>query len=168
MQRLTKPTIAILTLLAIALPAQAAAQSGPKGQKHKKSVIVIKPQHKPVYKAPKVRRYRHSALPRAASFAVIAGISYAVIDNAYYRRSGDTYVYVEQPPVATVTAVTSPSPTTVAPVAASGPAAGTVVDGLPVETTAVTVNGASYYVDGSVWYAPIAGTHQFVVVAPQL
>ncbi|MCW8328429.1 hypothetical protein MD588_06365 [Photobacterium sp. SDRW27] len=32
-----------------------------------------------------------------ATFAVIAGASYAIVDNYYYKKKGDKYTYVESP-----------------------------------------------------------------------
>ncbi|GAL29601.1 hypothetical protein JCM19239_2718 [Vibrio variabilis] len=45
---------------------------------------------------------------------------------------------------------------------------GKVVQLVPENATTVTVDGATFYVDGGDWYAPIAGTSQFVIVEPQL
>ncbi|MGR4990414.1 hypothetical protein ACPV3U_12640 [Vibrio rotiferianus] len=133
----------------------------PKPQKHVKKVVVVKPVYRPVYKAPVHRVYHYNKIPRTATYLVIAGITYAVVDNAYYKRSGDQYIYVEQPPVSVKSEVNT---------AGSNVAtkAGKVVDVLPTEATTVTVNGATFYVQGSDWYAPIAGTNQFVIVEPQL
>ncbi len=129
----------------------------------RKAVVVTKPSHKPVSRAPTHRSYHYKSLPKNAAFAVIAGISYAVIDNAYYKRSSDTYVYVEQPPVTVVEQTTVIE----APATSSTSSYGSIVDFLPDQVTTVTVNGATFYVDGSDWYAPISGTNQFVTIEPQ-
>ncbi len=61
--------------------------------RHKpKNVVVIKKRQPPRH-----RHYRRNSLPRLATFAVIAGVSYAIIDNHYYKRQGDQYIYVESP-----------------------------------------------------------------------
>ncbi len=132
---------------------------------HPNNVIVVKPSHpshnhrpsynhRPSHKAPPHRSYRRSALPATAAFAIFAGVTYAIIDNAYYKQSGDQYIYVEQPPAASTQQNSSQS--------------GQVVDVLPRGVSTVTVDGTKYYVLGNDWYAPIAGTSKFVVVAPQL
>ncbi len=125
---------------------------------HPNNVVVVKPSHnhKPSHKAPPHHSYRRSALPATAAFAILAGVTYAIIDNAYYKQSGDQYVYVEQPPVYAVSQVSSSRQS------------GQVVDVLPSGVSTVTVDGATYFVRGNNWYAPIAGTGKFVVVAPQL
>ncbi|QIA66067.1 hypothetical protein GT360_21490 [Vibrio astriarenae] len=127
-----------------------------------KSVVVIKPSHKPVYKAPVHRSYHRHKLPKSTTFVLIAGVSYAVINNAYYKRSNDTYIYVEQPPVSAPVQTTTSSSATV-----DTSNHGKIVDILPTNVTTVTVDGATYYVQGSDWYAPIAGTNQFVIIEPQ-
>ncbi|WP_372378409.1 DUF6515 family protein [Vibrio natriegens] len=121
-------------------------------------VVVVKPDHRPSHKAPSHRSYHHSGLPSTAAILAIAGITYAIIDNAYYKQSGDQYIYVEQPPVSSSQQVNS----------VSSSLSGQVVNTLPSGVVRVTVDGATYYVRGNDWYAPIAGTSKFVVVAPQL
>ncbi|MBC7000972.1 hypothetical protein BIZ37_00270 [Photobacterium sp. BZF1] len=73
--------------------------------KHKHHVVVVKKKppkkkHKKVvvvHKYPKHRHYHRSRLPEIATFAVIAGATYAIIDNHYYKRRGDNYEYVAKP-----------------------------------------------------------------------
>ncbi|WP_419175026.1 hypothetical protein [Desulfosediminicola sp.] len=76
-----------------------------KGKKHYNH----KPAHLPRYHARNYRKappryyhhprsYHRNHLPSVAAFAMIAGVSYAIIDNMYYRQQGDTYIYMEQPP----------------------------------------------------------------------
>ncbi|MDN2482657.1 hypothetical protein ACPV5L_15505 [Vibrio astriarenae] len=137
------------------------ATKKPKG----KSVVVIKPSHRPVKKAPVHRSYHYKKVPAGATFVLIAGISYAVINNAYYKRSSDTYVYVEQPPVSASTTQTTTVTNTAPAIDTSNH--GKIVDVLPSNVTTVTVDGATFYVQGSDWYAPIAGTNQFVIIEPQ-
>lgn len=125
--------------------------------------VVVKPSHRPVRHAPKIRSYHHKHLPATASFVVISGFSYAIVNNAYYKRNGDQYIYIDQPPVTVQTA------TDEAPAAQSTETiSGSIVDLQPADTTTVTVNGVTFYVDGEDWYAPIAGTPRFVIVEPQL
>ncbi|WP_211318293.1 hypothetical protein [Photobacterium sanctipauli] len=57
---------------------------------HHKKVVVVK--HKPKHK-----HYHHSRLPEIATFAIVAGATYAIIDNHFYKRRGDRYEYVERP-----------------------------------------------------------------------
>ncbi|MGF1692080.1 hypothetical protein [Photobacterium kagoshimensis] len=57
---------------------------------HGNQVIVV---HQP----PPHKHYHRSSLPEIATFAVIAGVSYAIIDNVFYKKSGERYEYVEKP-----------------------------------------------------------------------
>ncbi|TDR78953.1 hypothetical protein [Photobacterium lutimaris] len=74
-----------------------------KHKHHKHHVVVVKKKpkrHKKVvvvHKYPKHRHYHRSRLPEIATFAVIAGATYAIIDNHYYKRRGDGYEYVAKP-----------------------------------------------------------------------
>ncbi|BAX54859.1 TPA: hypothetical protein ACX6QT_002386 [Photobacterium damselae] len=78
-------------------------------KKHHKDVIIVKPKHhrhhhhhrdvvivkpgRPYYKP----WYYRSSLPEIATFAVIAGVTYAIVDNMYYKRDGDRYIKVMRP-----------------------------------------------------------------------
>ncbi|HIF9128913.1 TPA: hypothetical protein ACX6PG_001226 [Photobacterium damselae] len=79
-------------------------------KKHHKDVIIVKPKHhrhhhrhhrdvvivkpgRPYYKP----WYYRSSLPEMATFAVIAGVTYAIVDNMYYKRDGDRYIKVMKP-----------------------------------------------------------------------
>ncbi|MDR9830490.1 DUF6515 family protein [Vibrio sp. FNV 38] len=152
-------------LLTISAPIMAKQPPVTKKKSKPKSVVVIKPSHRPVHKAPTHRSYHRNHLPKGAAFVLIAGVSYAVINNAYYQRSNDTYVYVEQPPVSSPTTQTTTAQTTATPVVSTNH--GKIVDVLPSNVTTVTVDGATFYVQGSDWYAPIASTNQFVIIEPQ-
>lgn len=163
--RLRNGTLA-LVITGIIFPSLAIAKPN-QPYNHRKSankVVVVKPIYRPIYKAPMNRRYYYNKMPRRASYIVLAGISYAIIDNIYYKRSGNQYVYVEQPPVTTVTKEVTTVTTTQSP----APKIGTIVDLLPDDTVPVSVSGSTFYVKQSEWYAPIAGTNRFVVVEPQL
>lgn len=61
---------------------------------HRKKVVIVKerPRHHHHH-----HHYHKSRLPEIATFAVIAGITYAIIDNQYYKRRGDNYEYVVKP-----------------------------------------------------------------------
>jgi len=41
--------------------------------------------------------YHESRLPEIATFAVIAGVTYAVVNNTFYKKSGNEYRSVQQP-----------------------------------------------------------------------
>ncbi len=101
--------------------------------------------------------YGLNGLPAAASFLVLSGITYALIDGLYYQKQNDRYVYVQNPPTSTTVTTTTTSSNI-----------GQVVDALPSGSKTVTVNGVLYYVSGNTWYAPIASSSKFVTVAPQL
>ena len=117
---------------------------------------IYRPPHRPIRP-----HYRRWDLPEIATFSVVAGVTYAIVDNLFYKKQGDQYIYVEQPPVNIINTTVTTSPN-------SGyPGLGTVIHGLPLGATSVVVNGVSYYVAGGVWYAPMAGTNQFIVVSPQ-
>jgi len=172
MKRFYRNLTVVVLVTALTAPIQAFAfdpnDPGPDvPRRDHRKVVVVKPGHKPMHNPGHAPRYHRHSLPMDATFALIAGVTYAIIDNAYYQKSGESYEYVEQPPVtAETTTVETTTVKTTTKQAAVSP--GTVLDGIPGNTTVVTVNGATYYVDGAVWYAPISGTNQFVIVAPQL
>ncbi|CAE6901268.1 hypothetical protein ACOMICROBIO_FLGHMIGD_01470 [Vibrio sp. B1FLJ16] len=157
--------LVMVSMVTPAIAKQPPGHSNSHGHKpqNPNNVVVVKPNHRPnhnhnhrpSHNAPSHRSYHRSVLPATAAFMMVAGITYAIIDNAYYKQSGDQYIYVEQPPVSSSQQVSSSQ-------------AGQVVDVLPSGVATVSVNGATYYVRGNDWYAPIAGTSRFVVVAPQV
>ncbi|MGF1688609.1 hypothetical protein L4C36_18305 [Photobacterium japonica] len=57
-------------------------------KKRHKHVVVVKERH---------HHYHKSRLPEIATFAIIAGATYAIIDNHYYKRRGENYEYVAKP-----------------------------------------------------------------------
>jgi hypothetical protein len=126
---------------------------------HKPVTVIHKPVHKPHHRPvvivhkPSHRSYHRNNLPRTATFIMVAGISYALINNAYYKNNNDTYEYVEPPIAATLQ---------------NSANQGTVVNTIPQDAQTVVVNGTTYYVDNSDWYAPIAASNLFVIVAPQV
>ncbi len=103
--------------------------------------------------------YERQSLPDAVSFLLLSGITYAVIDGLYYREQGDKYIYVENPPVQ----ADAPSYNIV-----KKSNIGQIVNVLPGDSKTVSVDGVTFYVSGSRWYAPIASSHKFVIVDPQL
>jgi len=54
---------------------------------HHRDVVIVKEEH---------HSYHKSRLPEIATFAVIAGVSYAIINNTFYKKSGDEYRSVEK------------------------------------------------------------------------
>lgn len=62
---------------------------------HRKKVVIVK--ERPRHHHHHYHHYHKSRLPEVATFAVIAGITYAIIDNQYYKRRGDNYEYVVKP-----------------------------------------------------------------------
>ncbi|QIZ75818.1 hypothetical protein [Ferrimonas lipolytica] len=169
-----KPILISLVIATLAATPALAKNGHGHDNNHKKThnkVIVVKPgKH---YKTPKHRSYYRRDIRDIATFAVFAGISYAVIDNVFYRQQGDQYVYVSQPPVGSYTVTTTQTTTTptAAVSATAAPAAsyggytiGSIVSALPAGHKAVSVDGVSYRQYQGVWFAPIAGSSQFVVV----
>ncbi|WP_115717601.1 hypothetical protein [Gallaecimonas mangrovi] len=55
---------------------------------------------------PRHRYYHRSDLANIATFAVLAGVTYAIIDNVYYRKSGDRYEYISKPPAGSYRVIT--------------------------------------------------------------
>ncbi|MFI3246578.1 MAG: hypothetical protein R3Y10_08865 [Ferrimonas sp.] len=161
---------ATVLVCAIAVPAVADTSQRYKVDGNKKPTVVVKPtypQKKPVvvvkpnyqHKAPIRQFYTARDLRGIATFAAFAGITYAVIDNVFYQQQGDTYTYVANPPQGnyTVLAETRPTPSAAYVV-------GSVVHLVPNGSTLVTVNGVNYHHYNNNWFAPIAGSSQFVVV----
>ncbi|TKB58453.1 hypothetical protein [Ferrimonas aestuarii] len=144
------------------------------GHKPHKRVIVVKPgYHHLPYRGH--YHYHHRDLAGIATFAVFAGITYAIVDNAYYQKQGDTYVYVERPPagdyqvVSTTTTVSSGTSASGAsqPVNSAVSVSysiGTVVNAAPVGSREVVVSGVHYRELNGTWFVPVAGSSQFVVV----
>ncbi|UUM31900.1 hypothetical protein [Vibrio japonicus] len=57
---------------------------------HHRDVVVIR-------ERPRYEHYHRSSLPELVTFAVIAGATYAINDNHYYKQRGDNYDYVPRP-----------------------------------------------------------------------
>lgn len=107
-------TICSLTIAALALtPLAASAGDHGHGHHHKDRghhhkerghhysrdrVIVVKEGYRHRGPAPRHRYYQRDNLAKIATFAVLAGVTYAIVDNVYYKQRGDRYEYVAQPP----------------------------------------------------------------------
>ncbi|WKE67531.1 hypothetical protein PVT67_09625 [Gallaecimonas kandeliae] len=61
-------------------------------------VIVVDRRYQHRAPQPRYRYYHRDNLARIATFAVLAGVTYAIVDNVYYRQRGDGFVYVPEPP----------------------------------------------------------------------
>ncbi|WP_417356720.1 hypothetical protein [Gallaecimonas pentaromativorans] len=138
-------------------------------------VIVVKPGYHH-YGPPPARHYYHhgNALAGIATFAVFAGITYAIVNNAYYRQQGDRYVYVDTPPAGSYRVVNQPGTTTTVTTTTTtsvargeGLSPGTVVDEIVGPTKKVAYEGRLYYIADGIWYLPVDGGSQFVVVQPR-
>ncbi|MGF1878629.1 hypothetical protein L4D77_25525 [Photobacterium frigidiphilum] len=109
-----KLLITFFLMMSFAVPSYAWADKGHgkghgKGHKkhHHNTVVIVQPKYKKkkhhhhntvvVVQPPRNRYYHRSRLPEIATFAVIAGISYAIVDNVFYKKSGDRYDYVDSP-----------------------------------------------------------------------
>lgn len=142
--------------------------------------------------------YYHSDLVDIATFAVFAGITYAIVQDSYYRRDGVRYVYVRYPPSGNYTilrddrVITSsttndapPSRQIISPSLSSNTARvspippapkpepspyklGEIVDSLPHTKETVVINGQSYFKYKNTWFAPLRAERKFVVVEPPL
>ncbi|EDP59501.1 hypothetical protein AND4_10104 [Vibrio sp. AND4] len=138
--------------------------------------------------------YYHRDLANIATFAVFAGITYAIVQDAYYRREGARYVYVRYPPsgnytilrdesvknsdAASTKSIVSPSiSTNTARMNPAPPAPkpepnryklGEIVDSLPHTKETVVVNGQSYFKYNNTWFTPLRTEHKFKVVESPL
>lgn len=111
-----KLLITFFLMMSFAIPSSAWADKGRgkghgkghnKHHHHHNTVVVVKPKYKKkrhhhhntvvVVQPPRNRYYHRSRLPEIATFAVIAGVSYAIVDNVFYKKSGERYDYVDNP-----------------------------------------------------------------------
>ncbi|WP_440878740.1 hypothetical protein [Vibrio natriegens] len=162
---------------------------------HRPPVVIRPPKHHSTYiyvrsghRYPPYRGhyyYYHRDLVDIATFAIFAGITYAIIQDAYYKKSGDRYVYVESPPAgnytvidgnevvsysgsnsATVTKSSSSTSTNVSP---NSPfKKGEIVDSLPSTKKTVVVNGQTYFQYQNAWFLPLRDQRKYVVVESPL
>ncbi|WP_104025475.1 hypothetical protein [Vibrio hyugaensis] len=142
--------------------------------------------------------YYHSDLVGIATFAIFSGITYAIVQDSYYRRNGDRYDYVRYPPSGNYTIVNGNSVTTssstasnyappsgqivssspssssahvaqVAPAPEPSPyKLGEIVNSLPHTKETVVVDGQSYFKYNNTWFAPLREERKFVVVESPL
>lgn len=107
------------------------------------------------------------SLPQGVALALLAGVTYAVVDGMYYyRKEGDRYIYVSTPPAGTYTVVEKAASTT----SSSALEPGTIVSQLPKSAKKVEYQGQAYYVVGENWYLPVSGNSigNYVVVTNPL
>ncbi|WP_028108185.1 hypothetical protein [Ferrimonas futtsuensis] len=152
-----------MMITALILPLLAAPQVQAKphhGPQHKAKVIVVKPgaHHKPHHNH---YAYHHKELTRIATFAVYSGVTYAIVDDAYYRKHGDHYLYVESPPAGHYSVIQAGD-------AGSGYTLGQRLGQLPSGSHSVVVDGISYHNLGEHWFVPLAGGQSYVVVESPL
>ncbi|WKE63958.1 hypothetical protein PVT67_09620 [Gallaecimonas kandeliae] len=155
--------ITTLTLASLAAaPLAASAHDNGRGHGyahgHNDKVIVVKSGYHHHGPAPRYRSYHGNALAGLATFAILAGVTYAIVDNAYYRQQGNNYVYVDRPPAGTYRVVDNGS---------ADLSPGTVVDTIVGPTSKVAYEGRLYLVANGIWYLPVDGGRQYVVVQPR-
>lgn len=118
-------------------------------------------------------RHHGPFLPDGAAFAVIAGMTYAIIDGQYYRHQGNQYIYVGDSPVPSQTTVvvhSSDNNTSSESISNNQDtlfSPGTIVSQLPEKYKKVTINHQQYFVSHHTWFVKLAN-RGYVVVKPQL
>lgn len=128
---------------------------------HSPAIIVHEGYHHPRPRHISPYYYGYN-LPTGVALAVLAGVTYAVVDGMYYyRQAGDRYVYVERPPAGSYSVVEAPTPSSSS---ALGP--GAIISNLPVSAKKVEYKNQTYYVVGENWFLKVAGDHDsgYVVV----
>ncbi len=155
---------------------------------HRPPPVVVRPPHhhstyisvSAGYRYPPYRGhyyFYHRDLVNIATFAVFAGITYAIVNDAYYQKSGDRYVYVQNPPAGNYTIINSndlalttsgSSGSTNSNVASSPYTKGEIVDTLPSTKKTVVVNGQTYFQYQNTWFLPLRDQRKYVVVEPPL
>ncbi len=158
-----KKTLGIFVLAGImAMPNLAAASSRNNHSNNKSKVIEVKSNYS--HNKPSKTVYKQSDLKSSAVYAVLSGVTYAVIDNIFYRQNGDNYTYVPKPPQGNYTVVTRPT----ASPSKKGYRIGEVISALPKKHQSVVVGGKQYYRSNNDWFAARKGTKRFVVVKSPL
>ncbi len=123
--------------------------------------------------------YNHRDLVDIATFAIFAGITYAIVNDAYYKKSGDRYVYVQSPPAGNYTIIDSDDVVLSSYSSATGTSnsntisnsaykLGQIVDSLPSTKKSVVVNGQTYFQYQDTWFLPLRDERKFVVVESPL
>ncbi|TKB49995.1 hypothetical protein FCL40_07550 [Ferrimonas sediminicola] len=103
--------------------------------------------------------YHHTDLWDVAAFALIGGITYAIIDNQYYRRDGDYYRLTPAPRAGSYR-VLPPAGSSL-----GGFSPGQRVGQVPQPNRLVKIDGVRYWVHQHYWFAPLA-QDGFVVIEP--
>ncbi len=156
---------------------------------HRPPPVVVRPPHYHTtyisvssgYRYPPYRGhyyFYHRDLVNIATFAVFAGITYAIINDAYYKKSGDRYVYVENPPAGNYTIIDSndlaltssgtASSASSTAASASPYTKGQIIDTLPSTKKTVVVNGQTYFQYQNTWFLPLRDQRKYVVVEPPI
>ncbi|EKE76699.1 hypothetical protein [Gallaecimonas xiamenensis] len=136
------------------------------GHGHGSKVIVVKPGYHHYGPAPRHRYYHRDALAGIATFAILAGVTYAIVDNAYYRQNGSGYTYVDRPPAGSYQVVDN-GYSGYNGYSGGDLSPGTVVDAIVGPTKKIAYEGRLYYVANGIWYLPVDGGSQYVVVRPR-
>ncbi|MFI3246577.1 MAG: hypothetical protein R3Y10_08860 [Ferrimonas sp.] len=121
--------------------------------------IVVRPGQ--FYRPPARLRYPAKGIQNIATFALLAGVTYAVIDNVFYRQVGNEYVYEGNPPAGNYTVLPSTQATPSYKV-------GEIVAAPPASARTIVVDGISYREYDGHWFAPMGGSSQFAVVNPPI
>ncbi len=156
---------------------------------HRPPVVVRPPHHHTTYinvhsgyRYPPYRGhyyYYHRDLVDIATFAIFAGITYAIVNDAYYQKSGDRYVYVQSPPAGNYTIIDSDDVVLTSSssinnssssdaVSISNYKKGDIVDSLPSDKKTVVVNGQTYFQYQNAWFLPLRDERKYVVVESPL
>ncbi len=121
--------------------------------------------------------FYHRDLVDIATFAIFAGVTYAIINDVYYQKSGDRYVYVQSPPAGNYTIIdsnavaltSSKTSTQTTNSAQDSPyTKGQIVDSLPSNKKTVVVNGQTYFQYQNTWFLPLRDERKYVVVEAPL
>ncbi|QOW06083.1 hypothetical protein [Vibrio parahaemolyticus] len=76
---------------------------------HRPPVVIRPPRYHSsfIYVRPGYGRYYyyHNDLVGIATFAIFAGVTYAIVQDAYYQQRGSRYVYVQNPPAGNYTVI---------------------------------------------------------------
>jgi hypothetical protein len=153
---------------------------------HRPPVVIRPPHHHTTYinvrrgyRYPPYRGhyyYYHRDLVDIATFAIFAGITYAIVHDAYYQKSGDRYVYVQNPPEGNYTVIDSNDVVFSSSTNSSSSNSnsnspykkGEIVDVLPSTKKTVVVDGQTYFQYQNTWFLPLRNERKYVVVESPL
>ncbi|EHH2454449.1 hypothetical protein ACOIXD_000134 [Vibrio parahaemolyticus] len=118
--------------------------------------------------------YYHNDLVGIATFAIFAGVTYAIVQDAYYQQRGSRYVYVQNPPAGNYTVISgsdvlpnSASTTTNLSTVTTSPASPNQVSTTTTETSkTITKKASSPYKLGEI-VDSLPYTKQTVVIDGQ-